>query len=376
MDFDYTVMPIAIVVIALTFDALCLGYLRRLSLKRLSHRHPSIRRVLPFAAAIVVTTVASWCAYNAMATHVFWAKHPPAGRFEMVNGSRMHIDCTGSGSPTLVLDAGLGGDTVSWTPLQPTLSRTTQVCSYDRPGFGWSQAVPGPRDADHVANELQLLLRQAGVDGPLVLAGDSIAGLYIRDYAALYPSEVAGLIFVDSSTPFQDRNAPYAARRWDPRSWFFRAALILGVPRLIGMCSHPGDGADAAFETIRNEDICRFHYGPYAAELGGFDRSSQQVERSPSFGSIPILIFSHDPLGPIPRNPQSEADKAQQSVWNEMQENLKTLSTRSRRIIVTGGSHRLDQERPDLIETDVAEFIQQIRGAAPAPSDYGSTKRE
>jgi pimeloyl-ACP methyl ester carboxylesterase len=376
MDFDYTGMPIALVLIALTFDALCLRHLRRLSIKGLPPRRTLISRVLSFAAAIVVTLVASWCAYNAMATHVFWAKHPPAGRFAVVNGHRMHIDCTGSGSPTLVLDAGLGGDTVSWALLQPTLSRTSRVCSYDRAGFGWSQPVPGPRDAKNIANELNSLLKQAGVDGPLVLMGDSIAGLYIREYAALDPTDVAGLVFVDSSTAFQDRKAPYATGGWDPRSWFFRAALILGVPRLIGMCSHPSDGPDAATEAMRNEDVCRLHFGVYAAELGAFDRSSQEVERSPSFGSLPILIFSHDPLGPVPRRSQSDAEKAQQSEWNEMQEKLKDLSSRSRRIIVNGGSHRLDQERPELLEKDVAEFIEQIRGAAPEPSDYGSTKRE
>jgi pimeloyl-ACP methyl ester carboxylesterase len=376
MDFDYSVMPIAIAVAALACDALYLRYLHRLSAKTNPHRHPWTRRVLSLAAALLVTAAASWCAYNAFAIQIFWAKHPPAGRFVVVNGYRMHIDCTGTGSPALILDAGLGGDTVSWSVLQPALSRTSRVCSYDRAGFGWSQPVPGPRDADHIANQLQSLLKQAGVDGSLILAGDSIAGLYIRDFAALYPSQVAGLIFVDSSTPFQDRNAPYATSRWSPQSWFFQAALVLGVPRLIGMCSYSGNGPDADFEKIRNEDTCRLHYGAYAAELAAFDRSSQQAERAPSFGSLPILIFSHDPVGPVPGRPLPEAEKAQQSAWNDMQEDLKTLSTRSRRVIVTGGSHRLDQERPDLIETDVAEFIEQIRGSAPAPSGYGSTKRE
>jgi pimeloyl-ACP methyl ester carboxylesterase len=374
MDFDYTVMPIAIAVIALAVDALCLRHLALLSRRTLPLRRKWIRYVLPVAAVLLGTAVASCCAYNAIASRIFWAKHPPAGRFEVVNGHRMHIDCTGSGSPALVLDAGLGGDTNSWAALQPALSQTTRVCSYDRAGFGWSQPVPGPRDADHIATQLHQLLRQARVDGPLVLAGDSIAGLYIRAYAALYPSEVAGLIFLDSSTPFQDRTYPPSG--WNPPSWFFHAALILGVPRLIGMCSHPGDGPDAAFQAMRREDFCRLHFGLYTSELREFDPSSSQAQRSPSFGSLPILIFSHDPLGPLPRRPQSESEKAQQDIWNAMQENLKTLSTRSRRIIVTGGSHRLDRERPGMVATDVAEFVQQIRGAAPPPSDYGSTKRE
>jgi len=376
MDFDYTVMPIAIVVIALALDVLCLRYLVLLSRKALTLRGKLIRSVLPFAAVLLVTFVASSSAYNAIASHFFWAKRPPGGRFEMVNGYRMYINCTGSGSPTLVLGAELGGDSVDWGQLQPVLSRTTRVCSWDRAGFGWSQAVPGPQDADHIANELHLLLTKAGVTGPLVLMGHSIAGLYIRDYAVLYPSEVAGLIFVDSSSPFQNRSPAMRSRGLKPPSWLLRLAMIVGVPRLIGMCSYHGNGPDAEFQTMRKEDICRIHYEALSAELRAFDESSGEVGRSHGFGSLPILVFSHDPLGPVPRRAQPEAVEATQRAWNEMQENLKTLSTRSRRVIVTGSSHQLFEERPGLVETDVTEFIQQIRAAAPQPSDYGSTKRE
>lgn len=145
---------------------------------------------------------------HALALHRFWADNPPAGRILVVDGHRMHIDCTGTGSPALVLDAGLGDDSVIWGQLQPVLSKTTRVCSYDRAGFGWSKAAPGPRDADHIANDLHQLLLQAGITGPVVLMGHSIAGIYIRDYAAHYRAGVAGLVFVDSSTPFRSRTQP------------------------------------------------------------------------------------------------------------------------------------------------------------------------
>ena len=374
MDFDYTAMPIAMAAMALTVDALCLRYLVRLPGRALTPGRKLIRFVPAFAAVVVATSAAASCAYNAAAIHRFWAKHPPAGPFEEVNGSRMHIDCTGSGSPALILDAGLGGDSVSWSELQPVLSQTTRVCSYDRAGFGWSQAARGPRDADAIAGELHQLLRQAGVSGRVVLMGNSIAGLYIRDYAALYPAEVAGLIFVDASNPSADAAARSGGAA--PPAWVFHLALMLGVPRIIGRCSHPGGGPEAAFQTMLSEDFCRLHYEAYAAELREFGASSQEVERAHSFGSLPILIFSHDPLGTLPRRSETEAEKATQSAWNAGQEKLKALSTRSRRIIVTGSSHHLDEERPGLVETEVAEFIQEIRGVAPQPSDYGSTKEE
>jgi pimeloyl-ACP methyl ester carboxylesterase len=99
---------------------------------------------------------------------------------------------------------------------------TTQVCSYDRAGFGLSDPIPAPRDADHIAEELHDLLIQANVKGPIVLMGHSIAGMYIRDYATRYPAELAGLIFVDSATPLQEQNpALKAMDSKKPLQWFW-----------------------------------------------------------------------------------------------------------------------------------------------------------
>ena len=134
----------------------------------------------------------------------------PGATYE-VDGHRMHMDCVGNGSPTIVLDAGLGDDGLIWGGVQPVLAKSTRVCSYDRAGFGLSDALPGPRDADHIAAELHGLLAAAGIDGPIVLMGHSIAGIYIRDYATKYPADVAGLIFVDGSTPLQDQNPAFKA---------------------------------------------------------------------------------------------------------------------------------------------------------------------
>src|SRR6202035_355838 len=126
-----------------------------------------------------------------------------------------------------------------WGGVQPVLAKTTRVCSYDRAGFGWSDALPPPRDADHIAAELHGLLAAAKVDGPIVLMGHSIAGMYIRDYATRYPADVVGLIFIDGSTPLQNRNpafkAAFAKGPLDAiRSLQRRAPFWLGIPRLSG----------------------------------------------------------------------------------------------------------------------------------------------
>jgi pimeloyl-ACP methyl ester carboxylesterase len=171
-----------------------------------------------------------------------------------VDGRKMHIDCTGSGSPTIVLEAGGENDSLIWRGVQPAPSRTTRVCAYDRAGLGWSDVQPGPRDADHIAAELHQLLQQTGITGPVILMGHSIGGIFLRDYVTHYPTNVAGIVFIDSSTPFQDKNPAMKLAGSGPPLWIFNLAMIVGVPRLIGMCGGMQDVGDHE-ETAGGSDL-------------------------------------------------------------------------------------------------------------------------
>src|SRR5436305_13352894 len=78
-----------------------------------------------------------------------------------VGGFRLHLNCQGRGSPTVVFDAALGGSSLSWSLVQPAVASFTRACSYDRAGFGWSDAGPMPRTAAHIADELRVRLDRA-----------------------------------------------------------------------------------------------------------------------------------------------------------------------------------------------------------------------
>jgi hypothetical protein len=86
---------------------------------------------------------------------------------------------------------------------------------------------------------------------------------------------------------------------------------------------------------------------------------------------LPFLILSQDPAKAPPREP-----KAMVIAWQQMQEDLKKLSTRSRRIIAVGSTHYIQIDRPDLVNREVLLFIQQVRGTAPQPTNYGITGTE
>jgi pimeloyl-ACP methyl ester carboxylesterase len=131
--------------------------------------------------------------------------HPMPGELVDVGGYKMHIDCIGQGSPTVILDAGLGDSFVSWSKVQPRIAKFARACSYDRAGIGYSDPSPRPRTSKDFAEELHILLHNAGIPPPYLLVGHSMGGFDVRLYASLYPSEVAGMVLVDSSHPEQQK---------------------------------------------------------------------------------------------------------------------------------------------------------------------------
>src|SRR5215813_13487568 len=125
----------------------------------------------------------------------------PPGRLVSVGHHRLHIRCEGDGGPSVIFDAALGGSSLSWTLVQPAVARLTQACSYDRAGFGWSDAGPLPRTAGRIADELNELLHAAAVAPPYVLVGHSYGGLVMRLYASRHPNDVAGLVLIEPAIP-------------------------------------------------------------------------------------------------------------------------------------------------------------------------------
>ena len=144
---------------------------------------------------------------------------PPPGRLVSVGNHRLHIRCDGQGGPPVIFDAALGGSSLSWSLVQPAVARVTQACSYDRAGFGWSDAGPLPRTAGRIAEELHELLRAAALMPPYVLVGHSYGGLVMRLYASRHPDDVAGLVLIE----------PAIAEQWTAPTDQQRALIARGV---------------------------------------------------------------------------------------------------------------------------------------------------
>ena len=133
-------------------------------------------RALAALLALIAILALAGASYEAIAATGDARHYPPPGTLVDVGGFRLHINCVGTGSPTVVLDAGLGGSSLDWSLVQPELGRSTRVCAYDRAGMGWSDPGPQPRTPGQIARELHTLLTNAGIAGPYVLVGHSLAG--------------------------------------------------------------------------------------------------------------------------------------------------------------------------------------------------------
>ena len=154
-----------------------------------------------------------------------------------VGGRRLYVHCTGSGSPTVVLVSGLAETSVYWGGwIAPAVAQNTTVCAYDRAGQGWSDPPASPQDGLAVATDLHALLDHAQIPGPYVLVGHSTGGAYVRVFAARYPDQVAGIVFLDSQpnealTGLPDFPSQYSTLR--RASALFPSLARLGVFRLV-----------------------------------------------------------------------------------------------------------------------------------------------
>ena len=202
--------------------------------------------------------------------------NPMPGKLVDVGGYRMHIYCTGQGSPTVILDSGLGDSYVVWQKVQPQIEKLSRICSYDRAGIGYSEPSSRPRTSRVMAEELHTLLKTAGIAPPYVLVGHSMEGYTVRLFASLYPSEVAGMVLVDASHPDQENRFPPALKEWKKSELrtaeFVEFSMPVGIPRLLGLCDPDPviRAAECNFQTAREE----------VAEMKSFAESAAETAAS------------------------------------------------------------------------------------------------
>ena len=270
---------------------------------------PSGRRLL-YAVFTVLALAAGGGGFEAVSAVVDTEAAMP-GKLIDIGGHRLHLNCTGSGSPTVVIEPGAGGISSDLELITRAIAEETRVCVYDRAGRGWSEPAGTPQDGAQVATHLHTLLRRGDIAGPFVLAGHSFGGLYALTFAARYPGEVAGMVLVDSTAPasaVQPPTAPSDASFYDVVG---RISALLSLSARVGMGRLVGVPASHLRSTI--EEYLR----------GGSFRTEAASLRD--FGERPLVVLT--------------AGSGSSNGWLEDQQSLATLSANSVHRIIDGVDH-------------------------------------
>lgn len=284
------------------------------------------------------------------------------GQLVNVAGRKMHIDCTGEGSPTVILDSGLGDSYLSWRKVQPEIAKLTRVCSYDRAGLGYSDPSSQPRTSKVIAEELHALLQAASISPPYVIVGHSMGGYDVRVYTSMYRREIAGMVLVDASHPDQDNRFPPELKNlegsWQRETQFIAFSMPFGIPRLLGLCENDPvtRAADCNWRSVREQ----------LAEIKAFPESASETAATGSLDDLPLAVLSRDPDKPSSELPP-EIAKPTNEAWQRMQVELSDLSTRGTYTVAKNSAHYIQIDRPDVVIDAIRNIVEQARSAQPKP---------
>jgi pimeloyl-ACP methyl ester carboxylesterase len=290
--------------------------------------------------------------YESVAQAADSQAYPPPGQLVDVGGYRLHINCTGTGSPTVMIEAGLGDWSTSWAGyVQPEVAKMTRVCTYDRAGMGWSEAGPLPRDAAQFAKELHTLLQNANVPGPYVMVGHSLGGLAVRVFVHDYASEIAGVVLIESMNPKQLTQSPKdmpSQSNSQSQPFSFQGMLArFGVVRLLAKLPGIAPSVPANEEAYYPRYVRPQSLQTTDNESQGLPAAGAQAAAVKTFGDLPLIVLTAK-LNEIPG-------------WPEWQTELLQLSSNSQQLVAENSGHNIQAEQPDAAVAAILKMVELVR---------------
>jgi pimeloyl-ACP methyl ester carboxylesterase len=259
-----------------------------------------------------------------------------------IGGRKLRLLTRGQGSPTVIIEAGMGGagvDEAAWRPVIDEIAKTNRVCIYDRAGLGKSdRPAKLPRTSLDVANDLNALLTAARVPGPYVLVGHSYGGMHVRMFATEYPEKVVGVVLVDSTHPDKDEK------------WL--AAL-------------PPPAPDEPESLKKGRNFLTRRQSP-AANPEQIDpkESDAQVRKARDLGKKPLVILTHASTFRLDKNLPEAVSVKMEEIFQSLQVEMKRLSTNSTLRQSAHGGHALHADDPQLVIQGIREVSDAVRAEA------------
>ena len=254
--------------------------------------------------------------------------------FVDIGGRKVYVDCEGEGSPTVVIEAGLGDVGRSWVEVQQEVASTTRVCWISRAGLGISDRVAADevRTAQDATDDLAAVLAAGPLEPPYVMVGHSFGGYIERLFADQRREDVAGMVLVDSS--HEDTFAAIE-RRMSPAPWQEIERVVVEI------------GA----ENAENMDI---------------EASASEVAAVGALGDLPLVALSAGDLEgfdgwPVSPEAIEELNTVFPSVWQELQRDLAAQSTRGELRTIDGAGHIIHVDNPAAVIDAIKAVVSSAR---------------
>jgi pimeloyl-ACP methyl ester carboxylesterase len=327
-----------------------------------------VKRIAAIFGCLLVAVVLAGVAYEQVMRSRVAREFPALGRLVDVGGRRMQIDCRGTGSPTVVFEAGLDAvGSLSWSAVHDAIATTTRACAYSRAGLVWSEPRTTQFQPDDVARDLRALLGNSGEQPPFVMVGHSLGGPYIMIFTRLYPKDVAGLVFVDASHPDQiERIKKTLGKPMESAASLLKVANALswtGITRIMAARS-AAEGMPAPVKNVQDAYISS-SVRALMEESDNTESTLASAGQLRQLGERPIVVLTA--LKPPPAETLKalhltvEQGRQIQSVWKEMQDDEASWSEHSRHELVPDSSHYIQFGRPDLVIAAVREVVAEVR---------------
>ncbi|NUQ27380.1 MAG: alpha/beta hydrolase [Acidobacteriaceae bacterium] len=288
----------------------------------------------------------------------------PTGRMIDLGGRRLHLNCAGTGSPTVLIESGGGSFAVEWTLVQQAVASRHRICAYDRAGYAWSERGAVDEGIEQTVDDLHLLLQKARIRTPLVIVCQSLGCIYARAYQRRFPEQVAGFVFVDGSHDegislvLHGTRTPIGllSREDLPQAYEeYRSSL----PAL-----KAGAASDAPFDRLPPSLQTTRHWAfvKMVDQIGWLPNSlaaaeswreefvalrSQRLSGSHPLGALPLIVL--------------ERSKNSDPAWHTQQVQLAALSSTGQLTRAEGSGHMIHLERPDLVADAIYRVVSQIR---------------
>lgn len=327
-----------------------------------------VRRLLLSGLALVLSGALAGAVYEMFARNRASSEYPPRGRLVDIGGRKLHVDCRGRGSPTVVFESGLDiNGSLAWSAVHDSVAASSRACAYDRAGIMWSDSHAGPRSASSVARDLRAALTTMEELGPVILVGHSLGGAYAVAYTDQFGAHVAGLVLVDPSHP--DGPARFAERlgtRLDPPVAILRVGQALSTVGLLRWAIVNGTFPQIPEPLWRSVAAYAGQSLPaLLAETAHFTESLREAGTVRSLGDRPLVVLTA--MAPLSDSDLAalkltqEAGQRFRALWQELHREQAAWSTRGRQVVVPDAGHYIQFDRPEAVVTAVREVVAQVR---------------